>query len=602
MIRQASNDIEQEEKLSKLFEKTFISYKFSDVRKAVPKVNFRKIRLSKFQDLSNKFLKKDITRIILDDSLKRINFPIIRPHKEKSEDIKFKNPLRRKLAKEEESILPLVFKEASQEPEDDEDIKELQEEEEKDVTFKLEAQIVEQEEPVILSPAIVSLPPLKEDILSSSGKQTAFVWPKVTSISKNQKKVSKLAQKKQKSKTKVKKKPYFIKSEEKKIEPEIKPVKSSESSIFKIKEDKPAFPWVKEKEDYESFENVIQGDLESSLTDVPVHEIESSPFAPPPLNKDILNQVIFKAIQPMFTDKANLDETDENFLKLANKFDSAVEVKEQGEVKQMSGKFERVKFTPIKIIILGGFVVTLGYLVYGYFFSSSRFDFNSDQNNKLVVRDLFKNKHEYKENINLNKQDTDMGESLKQEQTKAIKPITEQERLSLIQRAKEAIENRLDPFGQEAVLPQSVIEQAKQEEKAKPEIQLTRKQVELVGVISAKNNDLALLNIYIADYSVGPDDEKEMRENKLKSALTMAVPNRFELSVLDPVEGWYVKQIQRAKSSQKAGPRKGFLFFAEILSRPLKPQKKSLFQNCQEEKRTIGVCLKPGVSGPEDTG
>ena len=66
MIGQSSSNI-QEQELSRSLEKTFVSYFLSDVRKSVPKINFKKIRLNKFQDLSNKLFKENITRVTLDD-------------------------------------------------------------------------------------------------------------------------------------------------------------------------------------------------------------------------------------------------------------------------------------------------------------------------------------------------------------------------------------------------------------------------------------------------------------------------------------------------------------------------------------------------------
>ena len=116
--------------------------------------------------------------------------------------------------------------------------------------------------------------------------------------------------------------------------------------------------------------------------------------------------------------------------------------------------------------------------------------------------------------------------------------------------ARESLENRIDPFGQEAVLPKELIQQKMEEQKntGPLEIPLNRKQIELVGVISANNKNLALVNVYNADYTITEDDDKPAKDSKLKTALSMAVPNRLEVSLLDPVDEWYVKQIIKGKT------------------------------------------------------
>ena len=132
-----------------------------------------------------------------------------------------------------------------------------------------------------------------------------------------------------------------------------------------------------------------------------------------------------------------------------------------------------------------------------------------------------------------------------------MKPIGESERLVLIEKARESLEGRLDPFevrrtpaesteGIPGITPTS--------ESSTDDIPLQRKQFELVGVISAENKNLALVNIYVADYAVKSEDDKATRDTKLKTALSMAVPNRIEVSVLDPLEDWYVKQIIKSRS------------------------------------------------------
>ena len=62
-----------------------------------------------------------------------------------------------------------------------------------------------------------------------------------------------------------------------------------------------------------------------------------------------------------------------------------------------------------------------------------------------------------------------------------------------------------------------------------------------------RDKNLALVNVYTAEYTVMADDEKTIRDQALKTALGMAVPNRMEVSLLDPVEDWFVKEISKSK-------------------------------------------------------
>lgn len=501
------------------------SLSLSDIKTRVPRVNLKKIKLDKLQNIDFSLKVKNVTRFFLDDSLLNLDLPIKRTTEEKKYESISYNPLRKRTEPEDEEVKVIKEIKEVEEVEKVEAVQEKEEEaEKKDVTFNLEAQIMEDEENVIFSPATVSLPPFKADILSSSPEQSAFVWPpaeqKITDTQKR--KETKKKQKKQKSQKK--KKPYYL-------------------SIEKPPVQQPfSFPWTAQKENYQSFENIIQEGLESTLLDIPEVAL---PFVsePPPPKETPLTPVIFKAIVPVIV-------TNEEEGTGSNKLNYGIEL--QGRIKKMFEKIGRVpKITPIRIIIFGGFVATLGYLIYGYFFGDLKLNYlGENKSDKVVVRDLFKQNYVNREDLSKSVL-KETKKNVEKETESIFKPITENERLSLIQMAREALENRLDPFGQESVLPQSVIDKKikeKEGEKPPPDIPFLRKQLELVGVISTKVNDLALVNIYTADYTVGPDDEDAIRETKLKSALTMAVPNRIEVSVLDPVEGWYVKQIQKSKS------------------------------------------------------
>ena len=82
------------------------------------------------------------------------------------------------------------------------------------------------------------------------------------------------------------------------------------------------------------------------------------------------------------------------------------------------------------------------------------------------------------------------------------------------------------------------------------------------------------------------DDDKLTRETKLKAVLSMAVPNRTEISVLDPLEDWYVKQISKSKSRSDdptielvKGDKK---FTLRVGQRVLFPEEK-LFEQIKQE-------------------
>ena len=517
-----------------LYEKRQISFSFSDVKRSIPRINFKKIKLNKFQSLYSEFKKVTIT--FLDDNLLKINLPVRKSVSEEVYDAKFVSPLRRKIESEEEK-LPFI------------------KEESKDVTFNMEAQVIHDEENVIFSPSQVSLPPLKEDVLSSSGEQSVFVWPPPEQKEQRSKKQEARSKKKQKSNLK-KKKPYFVKEEKE---------KEAQETSFVIKSQ--VFPWVVQNEPDEEIEMLFQGGLESALLDMPQdfsqtkpEKLKDEPYKESTLqNESDKQQVIFKAIQSqgLFSEEIS-NVIDFKNIKFSSPYKAGklrYSVELLGKVKKIMGKFGSTKITPIRIIIYGGFIVTLGYLLWTYYVPDLRMKYLADlKDDRSVVKDLFKKKHVYKKFLDLGEKDKkekiNISKPFIKSEEGIFKPISEQERLALIQRAREALESRLDPFGQEDVLPRKVREEKmkEKEEKGLKEIEFERKQIELVGVISSKTSDLALVNLYTANYAVSEDDVKETRESKLKSALSMAVPNRIEISVLDPIEGWVVKQIQKSKS------------------------------------------------------
>ena len=597
-------DIQSKEtKLTKLSEMFSALVSLPSVEPNIPKINFKKIKLTKLTEFDSILKTKNITKVFLDDNLLRLNLPIKRVTVRETYESKSVNPLRKKF-EQEEKIQPVdlneditsysdvedkIDKQVSQEDQPEAKTEPLKEKEKTNVTFNVEAQIAHDEENVIFSPGTVSLPPLKKDVVSSSGDQIVSAWPPQPKSVK-EKKIKK---------QKVTKKPYFISSEllQEKPESKEKQIEKTESKdlqeslkeqvIEKRVEPVVSFPWLTSEQEYSQHESVAYGGLESELLDVSLdkqkdqelttldkavsetteqgilqeqkvegHEIPKIASSQPVQLKALV------AEQPsdLFTGipaELNLEalNTGSVFDNFGKKFSN--DVKFQGKVKNMFDKFRNAKLTPIGIVILGGVAVTLGYLSWSHILPSLRFFAGEKSfNDKVIVRDLFKEKYTYKpnhlfsKNVGVSKTTTTPKQEKEEMVEKDLKPITEQERQSLIQKAREALEARLDPFGQDEILTPVVEEKAKEkEEEQKPQdISKERKQVELVGVISADNKNLALVNIYVIDYTVLPDDDKATMETKLKTALSMTVPNRIEVSLLDNVEDWYVKQIIKSKS------------------------------------------------------
>ncbi|OGI13978.1 MAG: hypothetical protein A3I68_08315 [Candidatus Melainabacteria bacterium RIFCSPLOWO2_02_FULL_35_15] len=524
-------------------EKYITSISVSNFKTNIPRVNLRRIKLNKFQNLFTDFESKSIAQLYLDKIFLESN---LLPGKTESEtafeEINI-NPLRKKQAEDEKP--PLI--EAEENAVANEPVLKLKiAENKRDVTFNLEAQIVREDENVLLSPAFPSAPKTQDDLVSSSGEQAAFIWPPNL-----EKKIIKKTKPK-----KLKKRPYFLSGEGKPLKQPEEKLKATEPRAGDIA----AFPWALTGNDDPTAEEMFKGGLELELLDAPektevkepVEQKTEVPFSGAVAYKALFPNVPFESLPENI-----INDTLKNigwFSKLLDKFNNlefgiVVTGKDKKKVGKMFEKFG-YKFTPIRIIILGGAVATIGYSIWNYLLPIINSSYSSRESGTVVVKNLFKakNMHTYSGALTDKKSDKLKPRELLEE--KSFSPITEEERQTLIQMARESLENRLDPFGQEAVLPKEVIQQ-KMEEQADTgpkEIPVNRKQLELVGVISANNKNLALVNIYNADYTVTEDDDKPVRDSKLKTALSMAVPNRLEVSLLDPVDKWYVKQIIKGKA------------------------------------------------------
>lgn len=586
-------------------EKYITSISISNFQTNIPRINFRKIKLNKFQNFYGNFKSKSIDRIYLDEKFTELNLPIKRVKSIIiSEELNI-NPLRKKKNNEEKpplievetvveervqesplheqnligentfSVLSNALEEDLANPEQGSILK-PKSAGTKDITFNLEAQIIQEDENVLLSPTLPSTEKTKDDIVGSSGKQPDFVWPPVPPDK---------ATKKTKSK-KLKKKPYFLMDENKVSNPLEEKSKVIE---YKKEADTSNFPWALIQDENPAIEEIFGGGLESELLDTPIYpekkqevkledqteilsvqkpEVQKLPFEEKvkDLNQETQNvpfagEAIYKALIPKVSFTAMpenmINDTLKNinwFSKLLDRFNNlefGIVVTGKGE-KKVGKMFEKsgYKFTPIRIIILGGAVATLGYSAWNYLLPIINSNYSNKLNDKVIVKNLFKTKNIDNNNkvlINEKGKSVHMSELLEE---KTFSPITEEERLDLIQMARESLEGRVDPFGQEEVLPREVIQQKIEEQKnaGPPEISINRTQVELIGVISSNNKNLALVNVYNADYIITEEDDKPTRDSKLKTALSMAVPNRLEVSLLDPVDTWYVKQIIKGKS------------------------------------------------------
>lgn len=638
-----ANEAEQLSQLGTTFDKSLLSISITEIKKNIPRVNFKKIKLAKLNDFDDYLKTKSVTRLYLDDRLLEMRLPIIRQTTEASYELENINPLRKKIDNDEvrvekfEPTLPVseslkpkpeemprtVELESEEhelstlelkkiEPEEAQlpvkDIDEfanmqsllLEEEEEpvvlqgkKDITFNLEAEVVQEEENIIHSPATLPIPPPNEDVISSSGELAAVVWPPVKEKKQKSSKPSSAKAKKKKKKSSGKAKPYFLSEKEGKTDELQQPVEENKSlsdtadKVQNLQDEEVKTPWSYQAHESLGMESVFKGGLESELVDSPSDKEqiaqEITPLAEPdeflekfglqntePIaseNINVLDKAVievkpseiiqpFRAFAPKIQDdviEQLLKEQEFNNIKTPFTVGGSDKVNfgvgTPGKVEKMFDKSGKTKITPMRIIIFGGLTATLGYLIWNQMFSNL-INYNSADLGKeeIVVRDLFKQSHKLKNDLKVKKEIS--YETTKDLNEKLLSPITEGERLKLIEQARESLEERLDPFGQELPPPSEVPADSGKGKgsKALPEVNVQRKQVELVGVISLQNKNLALVNIYTADYGVSPNDDKKVREEKLKTALGMAVPNRLEVSVLDPVEDWNIRVINKSKS------------------------------------------------------
>lgn len=585
------------------------SISISSFKSGVPRVNFRKIKLNKFQNLFAQFKFADLSTSYLSENIQRLDFPGRQKESEQVSEGLVINPLRKKKDDDEkppvfesenisEDIIPIEQEQITENPfsplnileEDGEELREntdlsqapvlkpKNQPTSEDITFNLEAQVIQEEENVVLAPEIPSTSEIKEDLISSSGKQSSFVWPPVSE--KKTIKKGKIKKPNQPSKPKKKKKKSYFLSEQSGVVSEAKTVENKPPTS--------AFPWNLTQEEGTSVEEKLYSGLESELLDIPeqvptpqsveneipvkAHEepfpelndvekkadakklnekVEAVPFTGPIVYKAVSPSIAFESLsENMINDVLKNTSWVSKMLDRFNKLEFGIVVTGKGE-KKAEKMFDKngFKLTPIRIIILGGALATLGYSAWNYLLPIINSNNTLHENEKVVVKNLFKSKTLKKKDVVVDVGSQDKLEMSGLVEGMSFSPITEEERFSLIQMARESLESRLDPFGQEEVLPREVVEQKKEElkETGPAEISINRKQVELVGVISANNKNLALVNVYNADYTITEDDDKATRESKLKTALSMAVPNRLEVSLLDPIEDWYVKLIVKGK-------------------------------------------------------
>lgn len=497
--------------------KTIIGrYNFSEARikRTVPRVNFKKVKLFKLFSLVDSLQKRNINKVYLDENLIKLDFPTFREVKEqKEEGLTFK-PLRKK-----KDIDELPKKQ---------EIKQKTEEQVKEKLF--ESKKTEQEEiqgPVFQMPYDLKGQEEKEKGLESSSQSIEalnLIWPPQTKEEKTESKDISLETKgqveSQKKKT-SKEKPYFIKEESFKEE------KRQTASPF---------PWITEKEQYEGLESIFIGGLESELIDMPLQKQTEELLTESKIEDLSLTHTLFRAFKPHSTSFVEIHESGENKISLGRDL--------LGKAENM---FDKLKNTPLRIVIWGGLTITLGYLLISRYLGDSFNYFGQVQDKDILIRDFTNRKLITKRDIS----EKGVGKEISQEDSGfELSPISEEQRLSLIQKAREALQGTIDPFGGESFIPPPVAEKIGKlgESSAPEEIEVQRKQLELVGVISAQNKNLALVNVYTADYSVLLTDDFEIRKDKLKQALSKAVPNRYEVSILDPVEDWYVKLISKGKS------------------------------------------------------
>ena len=510
-----------------------LSVSLEDIKSRIPRINLRKIKLGKTNNLEKLLKEKNITRVLLDDTLYSLEVV-------SKEALATEKPMVSVLRKRTDV-----------------------DKREKQVTFSMKAEAAQEEENVIFSPSDVSMPPYKEDVLSTSGEPKSLAWPPVPDEKASEKKeekkeeVKKEEAEKEPDEVKKKKKPYFLS-----LPDEVEEQKSIEKENQPKEETPVGFPWGDESKNYEGLDTLFSGGLESELLGMPKNlpsrqEISHEPdledltkekkqetehFFPQDSSTVSIEDIKVHALFPQFQEGIIPFDTPNKTNVIENKLETKVLSKDDKLKRRTKTMFGKLKLSPISIILIGGTAATLGYLMW---VNNSTNQYGVPPQGEQTVRTLFKQKHVLKKSLGV----AGEAEVLESEDKLAFKPINEAQRLSLIQMAREAIESRIDPFGFESFLPKlETAKKADTKPKEPGEVGLSRRQVELVGVISTSERNLALVNVYTVEYSVKINDDKETRSTALKGALSMAVPNRIEISVLDPVEDWFVKSIHKSES------------------------------------------------------
>ena len=579
------------------FEEYIDQINISNFKSSFPKVNLKRLKLAKPSQIFNTLEAKNITNIFLNENLFGSSFSrsVDTPSVSSEENI---NPLRKKTdgiaevpkdllkdleqeQKTEEQIEEQQKRHDEQKQQFDELLLDVEEEsselpfveettlrakqKQEDITFNVEAEALQEEKQSFLTPTHPSVDKPADDLVSVSGKQEV-TWPPV-----KQKKTKKKIKQKKKSKaysflskettaSTKKKKPYFITKETVKPQPVDTALPwetstSKESTGFDLSRGLEA-----ELLDTGNAEKPLFLDPLSSPEPVFVNKEDDSPKGSQ-VAEEITKELIFKALEPNIQhDVLSLKIPDDqlehstvlkNLLDSFNKLDFGISI--LGKAGKMFDKFGAGRITPIRIIILGGALATIGYSAWYYVLPYIQNTyFPVQENKKVVVENLFDSKNvksAKKKKKEIASKEELVSKKLKLVHDPGFTPITEAERFVLIQKARESLEGRIDPFGQEILIKKQIEEKKKiAEEEEATEIELSRKQIELIGVISTNNKNLALVNVYNADFTVDLEDDEDTIESKLKKALSKAVPNRFEVSLLDPIESWYVKKIVKAQN------------------------------------------------------
>lgn len=499
------------------------------VRKNIPRINLRKVKLTK----------QPLLEETLSDNLIKIDFPVFREVKDQEVEKLNIKPLRRKKEVDEPpKQIKLDQEDAEEKAEDKIDIsEELPEPKpEKEELFQVEISQIDITE------------------ISQGADALNLIWPPKV---KEEKKISK-------------EKPYFIREEKQEAEKhEAKKQDVVEKAEKPQAKEKP-FPWISQGDEYMGLESVFSSGLESELVGMPQEEkptellpslfseskedIELEMLYQKKKEEEPISATLFKAFKPQ-VNTDNVSSSKEP-LTIAVEKPVTTELEEKKiNVKKsflrkagyMLDKLKGIKISPLRVVIWGGLACTICYLLISRYMPGSFNYLVQDEAGDTVANVFDRQKHMLKRD--LRKQLLEEG-SIQEEDHGQFAPISEKQRETLIENARQALQGGADPFGLESFLPPVQPEVSKKEDKSTEpqEISVERQQLELVGIIGAQNKNLALVNVYNALYTVLPTDDNEMRTNKLKLALSKAVPNRYEVSVLDPIEDWYVKSISKGKA------------------------------------------------------